>query len=225
MANGRRTRERGTREVLLDTAERLFGQHGLEGVSLSRITREAGQRNASALHYHFGSKTDLLKALLARRMEGINARRHAMLELVDESDRTSALRRVAEALVIPFAEQVDQGGRHYVRLVAQLHGDPRTRTFRLTRGVHDSAIRETAELVPRLLPDIPREIVRQRLLLVTSLIIHAVAEQERAMAEGSPRNVMPLFVGNLVDVIQAMLLAPVSSASATELAALQKVSA
>lgn len=217
--------DKGTSELLLDAAERLFGEHGLEAVSLSRITREAGQRNASALNYHFGSKTELLKALLARRMEGINRRRLAMLETVDPSDPDTALRAVAEALVIPFAEQVDQGGRHYVRLVAQLHGDPRTRTFRLTRGVHDSGIRETARLVPDLLPHLPAEIVRQRLVLVTSLIIHSVSEQERAMSSGVSRSTMPLFVGNLIDVILAMLTAPASAATARELDRLQRISA
>lgn len=217
--------DKGTSELLLDAAERLFGEHGLEAVSLSRITREAGQRNASALNYHFGSKTELLKALLARRMEGINRRRLAMLETVDPSDPDTALRDVAEALVIPFAEQVDRGGRHYVRLVAQLHGDPRTRTFRLTRGVHDSGIRETARLVPALLPHLPVEIVRQRLVLVTSLIIHSVSEQERAMSSGVSRSTMPLFVGNLIDVILAMLTAPASAATARELDRLQRISA
>lgn len=222
MTNRTRTTEKGTKEQLLDTAERLFAEHGLEAVSLSRITREAGQRNASALNYHFGSRTELLKALLARRMEGINLRRHEMLDRVDRSDPASALRGIAEALVIPFAEQVDQGGRHYVRLVAQLHGDPRTRTFRLTRGVHDSAIRETAALVPELLPHLPAEIVRQRLVLVTSLIIHSISEQERAMASGASRSAMPLFVGNLIDVIHAMLTAPASAATAGELERLQQ---
>ena len=45
-----------TRERLLLTAEKLLGERGINGVSLREITREAGQRNASALHYHFGSR-------------------------------------------------------------------------------------------------------------------------------------------------------------------------
>ena len=48
-----------TRERLINTAERLYALHGLDGVSLDRIRREAGEKNASALQYHFGSKADL----------------------------------------------------------------------------------------------------------------------------------------------------------------------
>ena len=56
-----------TQAVLISTAERLFAERGLEAVSLSEINRDAGQRNKSALHYHFGSRDGLLKALLEKR--------------------------------------------------------------------------------------------------------------------------------------------------------------
>jgi AcrR family transcriptional regulator len=49
-----------TRERLLDTAERLFATHGLHAVSLRTINTEAGARNVSAAHYHFGSKTGVI---------------------------------------------------------------------------------------------------------------------------------------------------------------------
>ena len=45
------------------------------------------------------------------------------------------------------------------------------------------------------------------------------------MATGLPRNIMPLFIGNLIDLIQAMLLSPVSDTTADELATLTRVSA
>lgn len=216
-----------TRERLLDTAEQLFGEHGIEAVSLSRITREAGQRNASALNYYFGSKTELIKAILARRMVGIDRRRLVMLEEVDHPNRLSALRSIVEALVIPLAEQMEDSmsGRHYVRFIAQLHGDPRMRIFKLVRGIHDSGIRKAADLVYALMTDLPREIARQRLVLVTSLIIHAMAEQERAMAAGSSRRPAAVFVSDLIDAIVGLLAAPTSEATRRELAKIDRKSA
>ena len=52
-----------TREKLLDCAEELFAEHGLEGVSLRTINAEAGLSPA-ALHYHFGTKDRLVEVLL-----------------------------------------------------------------------------------------------------------------------------------------------------------------
>ena len=48
------------RDALRRSAEQLFAAHGVDGVSLRQITREAGQRNTTALQYHFGSRDGLL---------------------------------------------------------------------------------------------------------------------------------------------------------------------
>ena len=40
------------RDELMREAERLFGSHGVEAVSLRDIVRAAGHRNESAVQYH-----------------------------------------------------------------------------------------------------------------------------------------------------------------------------
>ena len=62
------TNEDSTRDQLLDAAEELFIKEGLNGASLRAIGRRAGQRNASALQYHFENRDGLILALLGRRM-------------------------------------------------------------------------------------------------------------------------------------------------------------
>lgn len=211
-----------TRERLLDAAERLFAERGIDGVSLNRITAAAGARNASALQYHFGSKTELLQAIFARRMAVVNGRRLELLAGIAPSDRATALRRIAEALVIPFAEQLDggPGGKAYVRFVAQVYADPRLRMWDLVRGRHDEGVRRIAELTPAILADIPRAVVRQRLALVTTLIIHAVADRERVVAAGDAAARAPqalaAFVAVLIDTIMGALAAPVTQDGAVE---------
>src|SRR3546814_9549529 len=132
--------ESATRERILDTAERLFAEHGIDGVSIARITAEAGQRNASALQYHFGTRTDLIREIFARRMAVVNARRLELLAGPDALPRTAALRRIAEALVLPFAEPVDGGpdGTAYVRFTAQVYATPGTRMWEIVPGRHDA---------------------------------------------------------------------------------------
>ena len=52
------------KQRLILAAISLFSQKGLDGVSLRLINREAGARNNSALHYHFGNKLGVIKACI-----------------------------------------------------------------------------------------------------------------------------------------------------------------
>ena len=60
--------------LLIETAERLFAEKGIDNVSLREINRAAGQKNVAALHYHFGTRESLLEALFENRMSGVNNR-------------------------------------------------------------------------------------------------------------------------------------------------------
>ena len=52
-----------TRKKIIAVAEKLFAECGVDGVSLNEVTRASGQRNKSALTYHFGSKEGLMLAM------------------------------------------------------------------------------------------------------------------------------------------------------------------
>ncbi|MBM4189040.1 MAG: TetR/AcrR family transcriptional regulator [Gemmatimonadetes bacterium] len=70
-----RDRERNparSREDILDAAERLFAERGYEATSLSDVGREAGLSRA-APGYFFGSKAELLRAVLERCFEEVRA--------------------------------------------------------------------------------------------------------------------------------------------------------
>src|SRR6267378_6202787 len=68
-----------TREKLIDEAARAFAAHGVYGASLIDITRRAGQRNRGALHYHFGSRTGVLCAVLERHVDFLAKREGELL--------------------------------------------------------------------------------------------------------------------------------------------------
>src|ERR1043165_8563461 len=64
---GRTMRADATRELILDTAERLFAEHGVYAVSNRQVSEAAGQGNNAAVGYHFGTKADLVRAITRRR--------------------------------------------------------------------------------------------------------------------------------------------------------------
>src|SRR5882762_8065864 len=94
------------RDELMREAERLFGSHGVEAVSLRDIVRAAGHRNESAVQYHFGSKSKLVDAVVAERLRHIETRRIAMLAKIEADGATRDARRLTAAFVEPLAEEV-----------------------------------------------------------------------------------------------------------------------
>src|SRR5690242_7870243 len=74
-----------TRELLLVTAERLFAEHGVEAVSNRQVSEAAGQSNNFAVGYHFGSKEELVVAIVRRHSESIERRRTELLAEISGS--------------------------------------------------------------------------------------------------------------------------------------------
>jgi len=112
-----------TKEKILETAERLFGENGYGATSLRQIIAEAGV-NLAAIHYHFGSKEDLLDAAVERKLTPINAER---LRLLDEAaaqagDKPMTVEVFLDAFLRPA---VIQAGRdpNFCRFMGRLHAE------------------------------------------------------------------------------------------------------
>lgn len=99
-AAGERARAR-----LLDAAERLIATQG-PSVPLRQIVLAAGQRNNSAVAYHFGSREGLLEAVWDRRTEIVNRERAQMLEKIHERGRADDLYALMQAHVLPMAHEI-----------------------------------------------------------------------------------------------------------------------
>ena len=54
---------RDTKSVILDTAVRLFNQHGSQSVSTNRIAAEMSI-SVGNLYYHFNNKEDIIRSLM-----------------------------------------------------------------------------------------------------------------------------------------------------------------
>ena len=81
--------KRDTRSRILDVAEELFGEQGLDRVSIRDITRKA-KVNLAAINYHFGSKEDLIAAIFEREFVPVNEARLAALDAVQRSGKKDA---------------------------------------------------------------------------------------------------------------------------------------
>ena len=174
-----------TREQLISSAETLFAARGLDGVSLNEITKAAGQRNASALNYHFGGKDGVLEAILEKHQPVIDDERQRMLEKLEPIEDAS-LRQLVEVLVLPLVAKMDDpdGGTEYVRVMAQLIGSP-SHSFldQGTGGMHAGGTRLMRAISKRL-ANLSRPELRMRTLLVVSLLFHGLSDFVRLNEAG-----------------------------------------
>ncbi|MGB3455343.1 MAG: TetR/AcrR family transcriptional regulator [Litorimonas sp.] len=115
--------ETGSRKTrILDSAERLFAEHGYDGVTLRQIAALAGV-DVALTNYHFGSKTELFRAVFGRRAEILNQVRADALQacLAAAHPAAPTLEAVIEAYLRPLGDiqsSADDGWRHYLSLVA-----------------------------------------------------------------------------------------------------------
>ena len=100
-----------TRGRILDSAERLFAEQGFSGTSLRQITAAAGA-NLAAVNYHFGSKEELIKEALSRRLRPINAERLKWLDRLEAEGQPTVEEIVDSKTQTETAlEEIDAGAR------------------------------------------------------------------------------------------------------------------
>lgn len=209
--------DRTTREHLLETAERLFARNGIDGTSMREINRAADQQNASAIHYYFGSKEALVTAILDQRMSAVNEARLKVLDGLDTAGMAGDLRRVTEAFILPLAAQTNDGAgsNNYIGFLAQFYASHQFDIWTIARDRHDESLSRVVSLIHRILPALPRSLVRDRVSIALRQAIYALADFERDGAAG--RSPMALgrdaFIANLVDMTEGALSAPLSEAT------------
>lgn len=167
-----------TREKILDTAEKLFSAKGVNTVSLRDINTAAGV-SQGVLHYHFGSRDGLLKAILERRLPALAQERQAMLQKLLEGRKAPSMRQIAEIIVLPLARlAIDngKGGRRFIKLLAHLNLE-QNRIYQVEGAKYSAAIeKQLGAWVTAQFPQVPLEIIELRLTMALHAMYNTLAE-------------------------------------------------
>jgi AcrR family transcriptional regulator len=159
-----------TRVALLDAAERLFAEHGVHAATHRRISLAAGQGHNAAVGYHFGTKTDLVRAVVRRHTERIEVGRLRMRETVGDS---TDLRDWLACAVRPVTKHLEALGTPswYARFIAQVTSDPALREAMADEFVAASpSMRTPQDGLNRCRPDLPAEVHTERGAMTRHLI-------------------------------------------------------
>ena len=195
------------RDRLVSAAETLFAGAGIDAVSLREINAAAGAGNASAIQYHFGDRAGLVRAVLAKHHGKVESRRHALLDQYEADGRSGDLRALAAALVRPLAAELDDrdGGAGYLQILADLANRPRpVLNPASTEDPADSTFRWRALVEPLLAPEAVR--LHRRFVAIR----FAMTELARRSRD-THKSDTPFFVSHLIDLVAALLAAPVSA--------------
>lgn len=206
---GSTSRSQSSREALIEAGERLFAAGNIDGVSLREIGRAAGQRNATALQYHFGSRDGLIAAIVDKHSEEVAARRHALL---DECRDEPTLRALCNAFVKPLASKlVTEDGRLFLQIAGHVINRTVTRVSpeqpaaRLMTDAQGSIPRWGEMTVALMPPDTSGSPFHQRF----AGLRFAYVELARR-AQFAERRDDDMFVSHIVDLMTALLSTPLS---------------
>ncbi|MGG2461471.1 TetR/AcrR family transcriptional regulator [Streptomyces sp. RGM 3693] len=209
--SARTERAAQTREVIMAAAVRLFAEHGLAEVSSRQISEAAGQGNNTAVGYHFGTRNDLVRAIIRKHAEATERIRQRMLGEIGESND---VRGWVSCLVRPTSEHLATLGSPswYARFAVQVMSDPVLRVIIEDEALTRAPLRQTLDGLGRCLPELPAHARAERAAMMRHLIMHTYAERERALAAGTTP-LQPAWEDTalaLTDAIVGLLLAPVT---------------
>lgn len=159
-----------TKHKILDAAERLIAEQGYDATSLRQIIAEAGV-NVAAIHYHFGSKQELLDEVILRKAGPVNEQRIAMLEQLLAQPGALEVESVLEAFLGPTAPAAEQNPQ-FVRLMGRMHADGLLPTL-AQRHFQPVIVRFRAAM-QRALPELPEEELLWRLHFMIGAMAHAM---------------------------------------------------
>jgi AcrR family transcriptional regulator len=203
-----------TKSQIKAAAQLLFARHGVDAVTIQQIVAAAGQRNNAALHYHFGTKEELIRQLVVDGAAVLDERRQGMLREIDARGGPSSVREVLLVLVMPVIELGnDERWRGYIRFTSSLQAsDRKTLRAALNNRWNAGYVACFAHL-KRMLP-LPAALVEQR-LSIFSIYANAILSAREAAAE--TRNTknglwdQRFTIDNILDTLEAAITCPPSA--------------
>jgi AcrR family transcriptional regulator len=161
-----------TKQKILDAAEMLFAEQGYSATSLRQIIAGAGV-NLASVHYHFGSKEELLHELILRKAAPVNEKRMELLDRYEALYAPSPVppEMVLDAFLTPMAEAAERN-RQFVRVMGRLIADGMLpgiieSNFKPVVGRFIGALRTA-------FPDLPDQEFRWRVEFMQGAMAHAM---------------------------------------------------
>ncbi len=189
-----------TKQKILGAAGKVFARGGYRAMTLRQVTHEA-KVNLAAVNYHFGSKLNLVRALLRDRFEPINQQRHHLLDQQIEAHAPNPVPVpiIYDTLFRPLFTGIGYASDKDTNLI-QIIGRALTESAEFMRGLHKEFFADLSKRymneIQRSCPELTPEQIQYRFFLSVSTMIGIIIEQVRleTLSDGK-------LDGNNLDII------------------------
>lgn len=213
-ATGRAASE-DTKIQIKAAAQMLFARFGVDAVTVQQIVAAAGQRNNAALHYHFGSREELIRQLVVDGAAVLDERRRGMLHDIERHGGPASIREILLVLVMPVIELgEDDRWRGYVRFTSSLQASDRKAFQAALNNRWNAGYVACFGHLKRMLP-LPAALVEQRLSIL-AISANAILSAREAAQETRKSSTSRLWdqhftTENILDMLEASITCPPSA--------------
>lgn len=169
-----------TKSKILDAAEVLFADKGFNSTSLREITSQA-EVNLAAVNYHFGSKKELIKAVMSRYMNELSPRLESALHALCLDEVQPTLIEVFSAFLDPLLHLnsfKDNGTSNFLQLLGRGFTDNQgfLRWFLTTQ--YPGVFTNFTQAVQKAYPELSKEEMFWRLHFTMGTIVFTMSSSE-----------------------------------------------
>lgn len=206
-----------TKRKLVLAALNLFAKEGINAVSMRTINTEAGAKNASAVHYHFGNKVGIIAAVIDLLRKEHMAFLLPKLDLLEQKaiDEELTIRVLYSAFVEAYLSLAanQEFGPDAIHFYARILSDINPDLQELLNADPYKINGRILALLNKALPDISADVRASRLLTSNFLLIHGIsrsAESENIWGEATASQ-RQTNLDRFLDYLIGGMSAPVTS--------------
>ncbi len=167
------------KSAILLAANHHFAHHGFRGASLRDIARDAGV-SLTLLNHHFGSKFQLLAAVIDSHRAMLDERSTALLAVMADGPGTFTVADLIEVWIrIAFETAQDQDGEMFLRLVVRVIDDSSEEAVQVVRDKLDDAALIFIDALQQCYPNATRYAAASAYLYVSATLLKFLVGSKR----------------------------------------------
>ena len=165
-------------------AQRLFAERGVDGVTVREIAEAAGQKNNTAVGYHFGSKEALIRELVVDGAARIEERRNRMLDEMERGGGPHSIRQIVDVLIYPALDIAGPGEEEsYNRFFTLLNMTHQELFMDALAGKWNSGYLRCLQHLRRLMPKMSPARMNQRFIFLGAYLGGVMSAREARLVD------------------------------------------